>query len=35
MKTAKTPNLDRVYSVIAQILERRYEVKIIYEIVSK
>lgn len=31
----KTPNPDRVYAVIASILERRYNVKIEYELVPK
>lgn len=31
----KTPNPDRVYAVIASILERRYNVKIEYVIETK
>lgn len=31
----KTPNPDRVYAVIASILERRYNVKIEYAIETK
>lgn len=31
----KTPNPERVYAVIASILERRYNVKIDYEVVVK
>ncbi len=31
----KTPNPDRVYAVIARILERRYGVKIEYTLVPK
>ena len=31
----KTPNPDRVYAVIASILERRYEVKIEYVVETK
>lgn len=30
----KTPNPERVYAVIASILERRYNVKIDYEVVK-
>lgn len=30
----KTPNPERVYAVIASILERRYNVKIEYEIIK-
>ncbi len=30
MKTNKRPNPERVYEVIATILERRYDVKIQY-----
>lgn len=30
MKTSKRPNPDRVYAVIATILQRRYDVKIDY-----
>lgn len=30
-----TPNPDRVYAVLASILERRYNVKIDYEVVVK
>lgn len=32
MKTNKRPNPDRVYAVIATILQRRYDVKIEYTI---
>lgn len=31
----KTPNPERVYAVIASILERRYNVKIEYELKRK
>lgn len=31
----KTPNPERVYAVIASILERRYNIKIDYEVVAK
>lgn len=30
-----TPNPDRVYAVLASILERRYNIKIDYEVVVK
>ena len=30
MNTSKRPNPDRVYAVIATILQRRYDVKIDY-----
>lgn len=30
----KTPNPDRVYAVVASILERRYNVKIDYTVVK-
>lgn len=32
MQTIKRPNPERVYAVIASILERRYDVKIEYTI---
>ena len=35
MKTTKNPNPERVYEVIAKILERRYDVKIEYALIPK
>ena len=35
MKHTKTPNPDRIYAVIATILQRRYDVKIEYTIDKK
>lgn len=35
MKTTKRPNPDRVYAVIATILQRRYDVKIEYIVKEK
>ena len=35
MHTIQLPNPDRVYAVIASILERRYEVKIDYVVSEK
>ena len=35
MKSNTTPNPDRVYAVIASILERRYGVRIEYTITAK
>lgn len=35
MKTSPTPNPDRVYEVIARILERRHGVRINYTINKK
>ena len=32
---SKTPNPDRIYAVIARILERRYGVKIEYTVEAK
>ncbi len=34
-KTSKAPNPDRVYAVIASILQRRYDVKIEYTVSPK
>ena len=31
----KTPNPDRIYAAVASILERRYNVKITYELKPK
>lgn len=31
----KTPNPERIYAVIASILERRYDVKIDYVVLEK
>ena len=35
MKTADTPNPERIYAALASILERRYSVKITYTLVKK
>ena len=35
MKTQSTPNPDRIYAAVAQILERRHGVRINYTITKK
>lgn len=35
MNSSKTPNPDRIYEVIANILQRRYTVKIEYTLTEK
>ena len=35
MKTAKNPNPERVYDAILKILQRRYGVQIVYELLPK
>ena len=35
MKTTKNPNPERVYEAIVKILQRRYDVKIVYELLPK
>jgi hypothetical protein len=35
MNNTKRPNPDRIYSTIAAILERRYNVRIEYTLVNK
>lgn len=35
MRTTKTPNPDRIYDVIARILERRHGVRISYKLTPK
>ena len=32
MRTTKTPNPDRIFAVVASILERRYSVQIEYTV---
>lgn len=35
MNTTKTPNPERIFAVVASILERRYSVKIEYTLIPK
>jgi hypothetical protein len=35
MNTSNTPSADRIYAVVARILERRYGVKIEYTLENK
>lgn len=35
MKTTKTPNPDRIFAAINNILQRRYDVKIEYILITK